>query len=110
MKRVHRFTTGVGMAILACLMSGCITMGRSFNTKLVPTLVIGKTTQAEIQAQFGEPYRTGIENGDLTWTYLHYHFSVLGDQRTTDLYVRFNADHTIKSYALNTNVPEDQVK
>jgi len=44
------------------------------------------------------------------WTYLHYHFSIFGDQRTTDLYVRFNADHTVKSYALNTNVPEDQVK
>jgi len=110
MRHSSRFAIGLEMAILAFLLAGCITMGRSFDTKLVPTLVVGKTTQSEIRNQFGEPYRTGLENGDLTWTYLHYHFSVLGDQRTTDLYVRFNADHTVKSYALNTNVPEDQVK
>jgi hypothetical protein len=94
----------------ALALTGCITMGRPFNTQQVPNIVIGKTTQADIQKTFGEPYRTGIESGDLTWTYLHYHLSAFGNQRTTDLYIRFNADHTVKSYALNTNVPEDQVK
>jgi len=98
------------VVIFTLALSGCITMGRTFDTHQVPSIVLGKTTQSEIQKEFGEPYRTGIENGDLTWTYLHYHFSILGDQRTTDLYVRFNADHTVKSYALNTNIPEDQVK
>jgi hypothetical protein len=97
-------------AVVLAAAPGCITMGRPFDTQQVPSIIIGKTTRAEIEKQFGEPYRTGIESGDQTWTYLHYRLSVFGDQRTTDLYVRFNVDRTVKSYALNTNVPEDQVK
>jgi hypothetical protein len=106
-RKARAFVLAAGLALLG---TGCITMGRAFDTRLVPQLVIGKTTQADIQKQFGEPYRTGLENGDLTWTYLRYHFSVFGPQSTTDLYLRFNADHTLKSYALNSNVPEDQLK
>jgi hypothetical protein len=82
-------------------------MGRPFATDQVPSIVIGRTTQADIQRIFGEPYRTGFESGDTTWTYLNYHFSILGNQQTTDLYVRFASDGTVKSYALNTNVPEN---
>jgi len=98
-----------GLALICAFTSGCITMGQKFDTRLVPGIVVGKTTQADIQKQFGDPYRTGLENGDLTWTYLHYRLSVFGNQQTTDLYVRFGADHMVKSYALNSNIPEDQL-
>jgi len=90
--------------------TGCITMGQSFRTEAVKSIVVGKTKQSDVEQLFGLPYRTGIESGDLTWTYLNYHFSVLGTQQTTDLYVRFNSDGTVKSYAFNTNVPTNMPK
>ena len=58
----------LGLAVLGLALPACITMGRTFDTQRVPSIVIGKTTQAEVRRQFGEPYRTGIESGDLTWT------------------------------------------
>jgi hypothetical protein len=42
----------------------------------------------------------------VTWTYVDYHFAVFGQQRTTDLLVKFNANGTVKSYAFNTGQPE----
>ncbi|HEX4049014.1 MAG TPA: outer membrane protein assembly factor BamE [Elusimicrobiota bacterium] len=90
--------------------AGCVTIGRQFPTGHIADIKIGKTTQAEISAAYGKPYRTGIEDGDATWTYLRYHFTALGGQTTDDLYVRFNADGSVKSYAFNTNAPSPAAK
>jgi hypothetical protein len=51
---------------------------------------------------FGEPWRTGIEDGKRTWTYGKYKWSAFGDAETTDLVVRFNQDGTVSSYVYNT--------
>ena len=41
---------------------------------------------------FGLPYRRGIEDGDSTWTYLHYKVRLFGEHmRTRDLYRPFPA-------------------
>ncbi len=57
-----------------------------------------------------EPYRTGIDDGDATSTWLHYRLRVFGEQDTRDLYVRFNGDRTVKSYSFNSNFPGDHEK
>lgn len=93
----------LAVAVLAASAAACMTIGRDFPTDKIADIKIGKTTQAELTAQYGHPYRTGIEDGDATWTYLHYKLNVLGGEKTRDLYVRFNADGTVKSYAFNTN-------
>lgn len=82
--------------------AGCVTVGRPFPTDKIAEIKTGKTTQAEIVAAYGHPYRTGLEDGDTTWTYMMYKVSPF-TQSTKDLYVRFNADGTVKSYAFNTN-------
>jgi hypothetical protein len=83
-----------------------VSLGRRFDAGAVNTIVLGKTTEAYIQKTFGEPFRTGVDGGDETWTFVDYHFGVFGQQRATDLLVKFNADGTVKSYAFNTNQPE----
>jgi hypothetical protein len=83
-----------------------VSLGRRFDAGAVKTIVMGKTTQADIETTFGEPFRTGVDSGDVTWTYVDYHFAVFGQQRTTDLLVKFNANGTVKSYAFNTGQPE----
>ena len=86
--------------------SGCMTLGRSFPTDPIPAIRVGTTTRENVRAAFGEPYRTGVEDGDPTWTYLLYRFSAFGNEKTRDLYVRFDAAGKVKSYAFNTNEPD----
>jgi len=96
-------------AALACALAlgGCVTIGRPFDRTKVPAIVINKTKQADILGEFGQPFRTGLEDGDLTWTYLHYRLGLGTGQTTSDLYLRFNSDGTVKSYAYNTNESAD---
>ena len=96
--------TGV-LILLACAASlcACVSLGRPFVTDNVKSISIGKTTQADITNTFGIPFRMGSDSGDTTWTYVDYHFGLMGPQRATDLVVKFNADGTVKSYSFNSN-------
>jgi len=89
-------------------LAGCVTIGQPFAANRVPTIQLGHTKQAEIVQTFGQPFRTGLEDGDVTWTYVHYRLKVLGPQETQDLYIRFNPDGTVKSYSFNSNAPEEK--
>lgn len=91
-----------GLAVLLATLVGCATVGRDFATHNVDQIHIGETTRAEIQTMFGEPWRTGVEDGKRTWTYGKYRWSAFGDAETTDLVVRFNQDGTVSSYVYNT--------
>jgi hypothetical protein len=96
------------VAAVAFILSSCITLGRQFSVGQIPRIEIGKTTQDQLVSMFGQPYRHGIEDGDDTATWLSYHVNVLGDERTRDLYVRFNVNGTVKSYSFNSTIPEDE--
>ena len=67
---------------------------------------IGQTTQSEIGKMFGPPWRTGMDDGDRTWTYGHYRYSLFGSTKTEDLVIRFDADDVVSSYTFNTTDPE----
>jgi hypothetical protein len=85
--------------------AGCATVGRSFPSERVQSIVVGTTTKGEITSRFGRPYRRGIEDGDSTWTYLHYKLRLLGGQSDTrDLYIRFDGEK-VRSYTYNADVP-----
>lgn len=107
MKTPARRTAGLCVLLTAALaVSGCMTLGRPFSTEPIAAIRVGITTRENVRAAFGEPYRTGIEDGDPTWTYLRYRFSAFGGEQTRDLYVRFDASGKVKSYAFNTNEPD----
>lgn len=90
------------VALIMVAMVGCATVGKDFATHSVDQIQIGETTRTDIQEMFGEPWRTGIEDGKRTWTYGKYKWSAFGDAETTDLVVRFNEDGTVSSYVYNT--------
>jgi hypothetical protein len=83
--------------------AGCVSIGRPFPADKVKGIVLGKTTQPDIESAYGHPYRTGLEDGDVTWSYVDEHVGLFAQPRTTDLLVRFSADGTVKSYTFNTN-------
>lgn len=82
--------------------AGCATVGQDFAVENVDQIRVGETTRTDIQEMFGDPWRTGLEDGKRTWSYGSYRWSAFSDARTTDLVVRFNADGTVSSYVFNT--------
>ncbi|WP_404366015.1 outer membrane protein assembly factor BamE [Marinobacter sp.] len=98
------FRSAVAVFALATtlLFAGCATVGQDFATDRVTDIEVNETTRAEIREMFGEPWRKGIEDGKVTWTYGKYRWSAFGTAETTDLVVRFNKDGTVSSYAYNT--------
>lgn len=87
--------------------AGCMTIGQNFPINPVRDLQIGKTTKEDILHMFGAPWRTGIEDGDKTWTYAHYRYSLFSGSKTRDLVLRFNASDKLVSYSFNSSYPED---
>lgn len=95
-----------GMALLA----GCVTVGRDFPAQRVAKLEIGSTTREQVRALFGQPWRTGVEDGQPTWTYGHYHYALLGNTRTRDLVVRFDRQGVVASYTFSSTDPKDEIR
>lgn len=105
----HGLARALALAAAGVLLflPGCMTVGKEFPTRPVTRLEVGKTTRDEVREWFGIPWRMGMENGQRTWTYGHYHYSLFGAAKTRDLVCRFDADGVLASYNFNTTQPED---
>ena len=90
---------------LVLLLAGCLTVGRDFPADRVGEIEIGHTTRDEIHRMFGEPWRTGLEDGRRTWTYGRYRYKLFGTTETRDLVVRFDALGVVASYTFNSAPP-----
>ena len=87
---------------VAGLLGGCATVGHDFPTGRVADIRLNETTQVQIRAMFGEPWRTGIEDGRPTWTYGKYRYKLFGQAETEDLVIRFDEQGRVASYTFNT--------
>ena len=92
----------VGLLCLGLLLGSCVTIGREFPVSRVQEIRIGETTQSDVEALFGAPWRVGIEDGQRTWTYGKYRYKLFGDASTQDLVVRFDENEVVVSYSFNT--------
>ncbi|MBW2467576.1 MAG: outer membrane protein assembly factor BamE [Deltaproteobacteria bacterium] len=88
---------------LFLLSSGCapINVGYDFPDEQVINIRIGQTTKDEIRAVFGEPWRTGLENGRETWTYGKYSYRGTKETDAKDLVVRFTDKNIVESYTFS---------
>lgn len=105
MNRTKRITAA---ALLAGALAGCASVGHNFPADQVPRIVVGETTRDEVQTMFGDPWRTGLESGLPTWTYGKYKYRLFGDDSTTDLVVRFDANGVVTSYTFNTTEHDEK--
>ncbi len=104
MRNLRPLITLMLLAILSLPATGCMpSVGRPFPVKQVRQIEIGTTSQIEIRQMFGNPWRTGIEDGFRTWTYGEY--SV---KKTRDLIIRFDDQNVVKSYSFSSSYPEDE--
>ena len=105
--KAHGFRLSVrilmtGLAGLMLCLAACATVGRDFPVSRVSDIVIGETTQAQIESMFGSPWRVGIEDGLGTWTYGKYRYRLFGETSTQDLVIRFSENDIVSSYTFNT--------
>ena len=49
----------------------------------------------------GDPWRVGIDNGNIAWTYGYYHFKLFKGIETKDLYIVFDSKDVVRSYTYN---------
>jgi hypothetical protein len=94
-------------AFLILSFSGCANVGHDFPTDRVTEIHINQTTQEQIRSMFGPPWRIGLEDGVVTWTYGKYHYSLFSETTTKDLVVRFDKNGVVTSYTFNTSRHED---
>ena len=104
MRKLKNLTTLILLAILSLPVTGCMpTMGQPFPVKQVRQIELEKTTMAQIRQMFGDPWRTGLEDGFRTWTYGEYTMKM-----TRDLIIRFDKVNVVKSYSFSSSYPEDE--
>jgi outer membrane protein assembly factor BamE (lipoprotein component of BamABCDE complex) len=104
MKNRFKRTYGISLFLLMfapLLFLGCARVGHEFDSHKVQRVEVGKTTQSEVLSMFGEPWRTGLENGVRTWTYGHYTYRLIGNADTKDLVIKFSSDKVVSSYTFN---------
>jgi outer membrane protein assembly factor BamE (lipoprotein component of BamABCDE complex) len=79
--------------------TACAQVGKPFPEQNVLAIKKGVTTKEEVRRLFGEPWRTGYEDGQQTWTYGNYRYTVLGQKDNSDLVIRFNEKDVVSSYS-----------
>jgi hypothetical protein len=94
----------VFFVILNLSLTGCMpSVGRPFPVEQVRQIEIGKTTKSDVRQMFGDPWRTGIEDGYRTYTYGEYSVN-----NSRDLVIRFDNQEIVKSYSFSSSFPLDE--
>ena len=94
--------TRITLAALLLFASGCVSSGNEFPAEPIPKLEVGRTTQAEVRKAFGEPWRTGLEDGQRTWTYGQYRYSLSGAPKARDLKLKFDGRGVLTTYTYSS--------
>ena len=92
----------VGIILIS---NGCGTVGKSFNTSKVESIVNGITTRSDIKKMFGEPFKIGIQNGQPIWVYEDHFYSIIREETSKDLIIIFNSDGIVQSYQFMSSKP-----
>lgn len=96
------------IGLISLTYSSCATVGRDFPEQHVTQIEIGKTNQEDIRKLFGPPWRTGIEDGMVTWEYGTYQYQLFGNSTGQDLVVRFDENGTVVSYSYSAPYSESR--
>ena len=97
----------LAVTAIALVCVACLTVGEDFAVGKVSHIQIGKTTQQQVREMFGQPWRTGLEDGQRTWTYGYYKYNLVGASQTRDLVIRYDDKGLVRSYTFNSTYPED---
>lgn len=88
----------VPFLLMALFLGGCFSAGRPIPPQAVKKIVVGQTTRDEVVAAFGNPFRTGLSDNHVTWTYVDYDVSLFGTPKASDLTIKFDGQNKVLSY------------
>lgn len=90
------------------LLISCATtykIGRNYPVEHVGKISIGQTNENDIRLLFGEPWRTGISNGNIVYTYCYeelvFHHDDTIDRIENTLVVEFDETKVVRNYYFN---------
>ena len=92
----------VGIILIS---NGCGTVGKSFNTSKVESIVNGITSRSDIKKMFGEPFKIGVQNGQPIWVYEDNYYSIIREGTSKDLIIIFSLDGIVQSYQFMSSKP-----
>jgi hypothetical protein len=107
---IQRAVTGLLPGLLVIALAGCVSVGREFPRNAVERIKPGTTTMEEVRKLFGNPIRTGIDDGKLTWTYLDYRASLGGSFDGADLLVKFDDRNRVSTFSFNSTDVERKLR
>ena len=90
------------LAGISLFTSGCVTLGKDFPEANVSVIKIGQTTKNEIRKLFGSPWLSGIQDGELVWTYGNYDYSLFSKREAKDLVIQFDEKGVVTTYTFST--------
>ena len=93
------------MALTVLTLSGCANIGKQFDPALSESIVVGQTTLADIQTKFGEPFKKGIQNGDLVWVYEYNEYRGSSNSLSKNLTIVFDRNNIVKSHQAMSTAP-----
>ena len=100
---IRNFATILILLAGICLFtSGCVTLGKDFPEANVSAIKIGHTTKNEIRKLFGSPWLSGIQDGELVWTYGNYDYSLFSKREAKDLVIQFDEKGVVTTYTFST--------
>ncbi len=85
--------------------AGCGTVGSDFSVERAQSIENGKTTKEDIAQMFGEPFKTGIQNGHPVWVYEKSKWALIGDEPSKSLIVEFDDKGVVRSHQVTSNEP-----
>ena len=95
------------LAGISLFTSGCVSLGKDFSESNVSLIKIGQTTKNEIRKLFGSTWLSGIQDGELTWTYGNYDYSLFGKREAKDLVIQFDEKGVVTTYTFSTTDHND---
>ena len=91
---------------LVIFLASCYgTVGRNFESSELKSIQNNVTSQEEIFERFGVPFKKGIENGQVMWTYQFDQWNALGPTHSEDLVILFDKENIVKAYRYTTSNP-----
>ena len=98
----------VMIMLLSLFLSYCATtykIGKQFSTEHVASITIGKTTEKDIIAFLGDPWKTGISNGNVVYSYCYeevvFQFDDSVERNGNTLIIEFDENNFVKNYYYN---------
>ena len=96
------------MVLIVGLFTSCATtykIGKQYSTEHVAKIIIGKTSEKDIITYFGDPWKIGIINGNVVYTYCYeeivFHLNDSVDKIGNTLIIEFDENRKVLNYYFN---------